>query len=301
MRSSSCTPPGGTATTRSRSRQPAAGTSRSRTGRPLTAAGIAELLRNPVYNGYLVRYRGFADEERVEAPVATATGRGRRRRRPARRRTTCGSGCRRSARSARRPGRVRARSASTSPHLVCHGCGLALYGHASNGRRRMTHPAPVCASWTEAAGSRTSFRAEVYEWQIAALLATAKLDEAAKRRIVAALSGTRRARGHAPDRPPRAGAAQPRARQRLRARGRRRLPASQGRPHRRDRGGPAAAAVTGVGRPGAGAGLARGPALAVGGRAAGARRSTRPPDASTSSGAPRRRRARSSGSRSSGR
>ena len=54
----------------------------------------------------------------------------------------------------------------------------------------MTHPAPVCASWTEAAGTRTSFRAEVYEWQIAALLATAKLDEAAKRRIVAALSGT---------------------------------------------------------------------------------------------------------------
>ncbi len=32
--------------------------------------------------------------------------------------------------------------------------------------------------------------AEVYEWQIAALLATAKLDEAAKRRIVAALSGS---------------------------------------------------------------------------------------------------------------
>jgi hypothetical protein len=54
----------------------------------------------------------------------------------------------------------------------------------------MTHPAPVCASWTEAAGTRTSFRAEIYEWQIAALLATAKLDEAAKRRIVAALSGT---------------------------------------------------------------------------------------------------------------
>ena len=54
----------------------------------------------------------------------------------------------------------------------------------------MTHPAPVCASWMEAAGTRTSFRAEVYEWQIAALLATAKLDEAAKRRIVAALSGT---------------------------------------------------------------------------------------------------------------
>ena len=38
------------------------------TGRPLTAAGIAELLRNPVYNGYLVRFRGFSDEERVEAP-----------------------------------------------------------------------------------------------------------------------------------------------------------------------------------------------------------------------------------------
>ena len=76
------------------------------------------------------------------------------------------------------------------PRLVCHGCGLALYGHASNRRRRMTHPAPLCASWKEAAGTRTNFRAEVYEWQIAALLATAKLDEAAKLRIVAALSGT---------------------------------------------------------------------------------------------------------------
>lgn len=53
----------------------------------------------------------------------------------------------------------------------------------------MTHPAPVCARWTEAAGSRTSFRAEVHEWQIGALLATAKLDDAAKRRIVDALSG----------------------------------------------------------------------------------------------------------------
>ncbi|MGK2851118.1 MAG: hypothetical protein ACSLFN_09440 [Candidatus Limnocylindrales bacterium] len=29
---------------------------------------MAELLRNPVYNGYLVRFRGFADEETVEAP-----------------------------------------------------------------------------------------------------------------------------------------------------------------------------------------------------------------------------------------
>jgi len=33
-----------------------------------TAAGMAELLRNPIYNCYLVRFRGFADEETVEAP-----------------------------------------------------------------------------------------------------------------------------------------------------------------------------------------------------------------------------------------
>ena len=76
------------------------------------------------------------------------------------------------------------------PHLACHGCGVSLYGHARNGRRRMVHPAPVCASWTQAAGSRLSFRAEVYEWQVAALLATAKLDEEAKGRIVTALLGT---------------------------------------------------------------------------------------------------------------
>ena len=33
------------------------------------------------------------------------------------------------------------------------------------------------------------FRAEIYEWQIAALLATAQVDEAAKARIVGALGG----------------------------------------------------------------------------------------------------------------
>ena len=159
------------------------------TGRPLSAAGIAELLRNPVYNGYLVRFRGFSDEERVEAPWR-------------RRGTEDGDVINppvsddlwervqaiRAERST--PGTRGARDRIYVPHLVCHGCGLALFGHASNRLRRMTHPAPVCASWMEAAGTRTSFRAEVYEWQIAALLATAKLDEAAKRRIVAALSGT---------------------------------------------------------------------------------------------------------------
>ncbi len=159
------------------------------TGRPLTAAGIAELLRNPVYNGYLVRFRGFSDEERVEAPWRL-------------RRDEDGDvvdppvsddlwdrvQAIRAERST--PGTRGARDRIYVPHLVCHGCGLALFGHASNRLRRMTHPAPVCASWMEAAGNRTSFRAEVYEWQIAALLATAKLDEAAKRRIVAALSGT---------------------------------------------------------------------------------------------------------------
>jgi predicted metal-dependent hydrolase len=47
---------------------------------------------------------------------------------------------------------------------------------------------PVCARWAEAGGGRASFRAEIYEWQVAALLATARVDDAAKERIVAALS-----------------------------------------------------------------------------------------------------------------
>jgi hypothetical protein len=64
-----------------------------------------------------------------------------------------------------------------------------LTGQAPNGRRRRVRPTPVCAAWKEAAGSRQSFRAEVYEWQIAALPATAKLDEAAKRRVAASLLG----------------------------------------------------------------------------------------------------------------
>ncbi len=164
-----------------------------RTGRPLTAAGIAELLRNPVYNGYLVRFRGFADEETVEAPW-----RHRQVERPDRsseivvdppvsdelwervqairsQRATAGT------RSARERVYV--------PRLVCHGCGAALRGHAGSGRRRMAHPSPVCAQWLDASGRRTSFRAEIYEWQIAALLATAQVDESAKARIVGALGG----------------------------------------------------------------------------------------------------------------
>jgi hypothetical protein len=160
-----------------------------RTGRPLSAAGIAELLRNPVYNGYLVRYRGFADEERVEAPW--------RRRRdgdndvigpPVDDALWERVQSLRYERST--PGVKSAKERIYPPRLACHGCGTQLTGQAPNGRRRMVHPAPVCASWTEAAGSRLSFRAEVYEWQIAALLATTKLDEPAKRRVVEALMGT---------------------------------------------------------------------------------------------------------------
>ena len=37
-------------------------------------------------------------------------------------------------------------------------------------------------------GGRTSFRAEIYEWQVAARLVTAKVADAAKERIAAALS-----------------------------------------------------------------------------------------------------------------
>lgn len=155
-----------------------------RTGRPLTAAGVAELLRNPVYNGYLVRYRGFSDEERVEAPWRRGAGgevgppvpdelweqvQALRRERST-------------------PGVKSAKERVYPPRLACHGCGSQLTGQAPNGRRRMVHPAPACAGWREAAGSRLSFRAEVYEWQVAALLATARLDEAAKRRVVAAIT-----------------------------------------------------------------------------------------------------------------
>ena len=156
-----------------------------RTGRPLSAAGIAELLRNPVYNGWLTRYRGFSDEERVEAPwrrgrdgeVCPPVGDELWERVQAIR-------CERST-----PGARSAKERVYPPRLACHGCGAQLTGQAPNGRRRMVHPAPACTAWQETAGSRLSFRAEVYEWQVAALLATARLDEAAKGRVVAALVG----------------------------------------------------------------------------------------------------------------
>lgn len=54
----------------------------------------------------------------------------------------------------------------------------------------MTHPTPACAAWLDASGRRASFRAEIYEWQVAALLATARVDGAARARIVAALEGS---------------------------------------------------------------------------------------------------------------
>ncbi|HEY3544573.1 MAG TPA: recombinase family protein, partial [Propionicimonas sp.] len=160
-----------------------------RTGRPLAAAGIAELLRNPVYNGYLIRYRGFADEERVEAPWRRRQDGDARAVDPP---VSDDLWERVQAIRAERstPGVKSVKERVYPPRLACHGCGTMLTGQAPNGRRRMVHPAPVCAMWKEAAGTRQSFRAEVYEWQIAALLATATLDEAVKRRVAASLLGS---------------------------------------------------------------------------------------------------------------
>ena len=158
------------------------------TGRPLTAKGVGELLRNPAYNGWVVRYRGFADEQRVEAPW--------RRRHESdgtdvvdppinddlwervqtirRERSTVG---------------VRRRPVDRVyvPNMKCAGCGSDLYGHAGSGIRRMVHPMPLCEDWSEASHGRQGFHAEIYEWQLEAILGTAKLDEAAKSRIMAAL------------------------------------------------------------------------------------------------------------------
>ena len=66
------------------------------------------------------------------------------------------------------------------PPLFCHGCGAALRRHASSGKRRMTHSATAYGAWLDASGRRTSFRAEIYEWQISVLFATARVDEAAR-------------------------------------------------------------------------------------------------------------------------
>ena len=51
----------------------------------------------------------------------------------------------------------------------------------------MFHPRPWCDGWRKAAHARASLHADVYEWQVAGLLATAKLDAAAKARIMAVL------------------------------------------------------------------------------------------------------------------
>ena len=158
------------------------------TGRPLTAKGVGEVLRNPIYNGWVVRFRGFADEQRVEAPW-------RRRTNPMAAIVVEPAGQRRAM------GRVQAlrRERATIgvrrrpidrvyvPNMKCAGCGSDLYGHAGNGIRRMVHPMPLCPDWRDASHGRQGFHAEIYEWQVEAILATTKLDAAAKSRIMAAL------------------------------------------------------------------------------------------------------------------
>lgn len=157
------------------------------TGRPLTAKGVGELLRNPVYNGWIVRFRGYTDEQRVEAAW---------RRRPRL------DGDRvdppvsddlweqvQSIRRARATVGVRRRPVDRVyvPNMRCAGCGVDLFGHAGNDIRRMVHPVPLCDEWREASHGRQGFHAEIYEWQLEAILATAEIDDAAKARIMSAL------------------------------------------------------------------------------------------------------------------
>ena len=183
------------------------------TGRPLSAKGIGELLRNPVYNGWVVRFRGFADEEQVEAPwrrreVERPDGTGavevcppvsddlwERVQEVRRRRSSVGAAVARAvtdtATVVRVPGAGPAAKGVADrayvPNLVCAACGDQLFGHTTAGARRMYHPRPLCDGWREASHDGASFHADIYEWQIAALLATARLDGAAKARIVGAL------------------------------------------------------------------------------------------------------------------
>ena len=158
------------------------------TGRPLTAKGVGEVLRNPIYNGWVVRFRGFADEQRVEAlwrrregpdggnvagpPVSDDLW--ERVQALRHERTTVG---------------VRRRPVDRVyvPNMKCAGCGTDLYGHAGSGIRRMVHPMPLCDDWREASHGRQGFHAEIYEWQLEAILGTAKLDAATKSRIMTAL------------------------------------------------------------------------------------------------------------------
>jgi Recombinase len=165
------------------------------TGRPLTAKGVGELLRNPVYNGWVVRFRGFSDEERVEAPwrrraVPQPDGTAgleagppvsdelwERVQEVRRRRSSVGAG----ATGGAGPGTQATTAAAKGvadrayvPNLVCAACGDALHGHTTAGIRRMYHPRPMCEGWRRASHARASFHADVYEWQIAALLATAR-------------------------------------------------------------------------------------------------------------------------------
>jgi hypothetical protein len=67
---------------------------------------------------------------------------------------TCGSGCGAIRTRCATPGTRSVEERIYPRHLVCHGRGMPLYGHVHNGNRRMTHPAQICATWTEGVSPR---------------------------------------------------------------------------------------------------------------------------------------------------
>jgi hypothetical protein len=140
----------------------------------IAEAGLAEILTNLLYAGRAIRHKGRPDEEerpaRFASPVDPALFE-RVQAIRARRRT-------------RHPGVVVRRSYPLVRLMVCARCGSPYHGDANNGYRRVRHVRrPSCSP-------SATYRADLYERQLADRLDGISFSEADMRQIQAAMRST---------------------------------------------------------------------------------------------------------------
>jgi DNA invertase Pin-like site-specific DNA recombinase len=138
----------------------------------LTAAGLAEILTNPLYAGRAVRHKGRPDEEErpatFQAPVDPAL-------------FDRVQAMREERRTRHRGGPSIRRSYPLVQLMRCASCGSGYQGDANNGIRRVRHAQrPACAT-------PASHRADVFEGQIADVMDAIHLTAADVRQVLGAM------------------------------------------------------------------------------------------------------------------
>ena len=144
----------------------------------LTEAGLTEILTNPLYAGRAIRHKGKPDQEEkpasFAAPVAPALFERVQSIRNQRRTAHPAGG-----------GSYGRRSYPLIPFMRCLACGSRYHGDANNGRRRIRHSRrPVCAP-------SATYRADVYEEQLARRFDGLTFSDADLAQILAAMRSTR--------------------------------------------------------------------------------------------------------------